>query len=148
MIDVHHVIARLQIREIAEETRSLRPRARTLLRSGGQGLEEVCVAIQSESRVNEHHAVFEGSFDQHHGRTRGSGTFFGKARHRGVFFEFAHAIGQLELVADVGKAFEFTRARGRDKNVFACGDAAANFGYKRGHVTVIPSGGLGVKRAV
>ncbi len=51
-------------------------------------------------------------------------------------------------MADVGKTLKLACAGGRDKNVFACRDATANFGHKRGYVTVIPSGGLRVERAV
>ena len=74
-------------------------------------------------------------------------AFFGQARHRGVFFQLAHAIGQLEFVADVGEAFEFAGAGGGNHHLFARRDAGAGFGDEGGDVAVIARGGLGLQGA-
>ncbi len=73
--------------------------------------------------------------------------FLGQARDRGVFFEFAHAIGQFEFVANVREAFEFAGAGGGNHDLIAGGDAGAGFGDKGGDVAVIARGGLGLQDA-
>ena len=140
VIHVHHIVARLQIGEIAEETRRLRPRARSLGRR--KRLEKIGVAVDREPRLGKHHAFGQRRFHEHHRGRVAAAAFLRQPRHRHVFFQLAQAVGQFVFVADIGKALEFARARGGNHHMLARAEPAPHFGHERGHVSVVARGRL------
>ena len=139
VVHVNDIVARLQVREIAEETRRLRPRARALRR---QRLEKIGVAVDGELRFGKHDAFAQRRLDEHHGWCVAAARFLCQARDGHVFLELAQAVGNFVLVADIGETFEFARARGGHHHVLARGQPAPDFGHERGDVSVVARGGL------
>ena len=145
VVHVHHVIAGLEVRKIAEEARRLR--------RGNAGA-RAAEAFRRDRRCRRARAALRetrrlrlsGAFTSTIAGAAAAAAFFREARDRGVFFELAQAVGQFVFVADVGEALEFARARGGNHHVLARRKPPAHFGHERGHVAVIARGRLRSQR--
>ena len=144
VVHVHHVIARLEIGEIAEEARGLWPRARALRRR--QRFKQIGVAVKRQLRFGEDNPFGKRRLDQNHGRRAPAASLFRQPRDRDVFFELSQAIRQFVFVANVRKPLEFARARGGDHHVLARRKPPAHFSHERLDVAVVARRWLRVQR--
>src|SRR5262249_4844086 len=105
VIDVHDVVAGLQIGKVAEETGGANLAAGAL--DGGQDVEEVGVAEESDLGVRKRHALREGRTNQQ--KRSGFLDAFGDES-RGSIFGFAEHIEDFVFASDIAEAFKFAGA--------------------------------------
>src|SRR5437762_2739694 len=111
VIDMDHIVARLQLGKIAEETGSANLATGPL--DCGCDVEKIGVAEERKPSTGKRNAFREGRADQQHG----GGFVRGLCREAGGgVFRFAEHVGHFILAADVRKAFDLSGACGRQEN--------------------------------
>src|ERR1700730_10719409 len=111
MIDVYYEIARLQLCEIAKETRSTNLPAGTLHR--WCYVEEISISEKRHARVRKSHAFGKRSANQQQrGRLRGG---FRSEPRCGVL-RFTEHIGNFVFTGNVRQGVQFTQTRGGEEH--------------------------------
>ena len=142
VVDVDHVVARLQLGKIAVEAGALGAGARALF--ARDGLEQIAIAVEDQAQIGNDEAFGQAA--------RGASTaaralpapsgVFDEPDAGGALLHFAERVGDFVFAAEIGQAFEFAGAGGGDQDGIAGGDAAAHFGHERADLAVIARGGL------
>ena len=108
VVHVHHVIAGLQLAEVAEKSRGLGPRARTLV--AGSGLEEIARAVECQMRLRNDKSLRQRSAQQNRRRRAPRRDVLHEPRARDALLHFAQPIRHFVLAAKIGQPLEFARA--------------------------------------
>ena len=136
VIDVNDVIAGLEFREIAEETRGANFAAGTL--DSGRDVEEVGIAVKSDLGVGKSDASGKRSADENEGGGFG-GVFRGETG--GGFFGFAENVGDFVFAADIGEALKFAEAGGGEIDGATVGELRLDIGEAGDDIAVKARGG-------